>query len=91
MSMAENEPAFPHKQMRNTSTDPLATPREVQFPGMSLRDWFAGQAIGAIIAATSAGQHYPGAGRDDDRPIQDKMAADAYRIADALATAGGRS
>jgi len=76
--MAENEPAFPRPGFDN--------PAGMQ-DGMSLRDWFAGQAIGAIIAATSAGQHYPGAGRDDDRPIQDKMAADAYRIADALATA----
>lgn len=74
--MTENEPAFP-----------VSDCAAFQYPGMSLRDWFAGQTIGAIIAATSAGQHYPGAGRDDDRPIQDKMAADAYRIADALMTA----
>lgn len=57
---------------------------QVANPGMDLRDWFAGRAIGAIIAATSAGQHQAGNGYNDDRPIYDRLASDAYRIADAM-------
>jgi acyl-CoA reductase-like NAD-dependent aldehyde dehydrogenase len=49
MSAPHNPPAFPVKVKRNTSTDPLATPREVQFEGMTLRDWIAGQAFAAAF------------------------------------------
>ena len=52
--------------------------------GMTLRDWFAGQVLPAIVAATSAGQHQPGDGFDDERTIQDRMASDAYKLADAM-------
>jgi hypothetical protein len=41
----KNEPAFPCSEKRNTSTDPLATPREFNHMGMTLRDYFAGQAL----------------------------------------------
>lgn len=44
--------------------------------GMSLRDWFAGQAISAII---QRGEPSPGIGTTFDM-----MAADAYAFADAL-------
>ncbi len=53
-------------------------------PGMTLRDWFAGQAIAAVVAATSAGQHFPGEGWEDERPIHERMADDAFKIADAM-------
>lgn len=53
------------------------------FAGMTLRDWFAGQALPAIITATSARQHDPGT-RGDDRRLIDRMASDAYDIADAM-------
>ena len=52
--------------------------------GMTLRDWFAGQVLPAIVAATSAGQHQPGDGFDDERTIQDRMVSDAYKLADAM-------
>lgn len=58
-----------------------------QYPGMSLRDWFAGKAIGAIIVVTSAGQHNPGDGPDDDRSIRERMAFDAFSLADAMLAA----
>jgi len=48
--------------------------------GMTLRDWFAGQVIPAVIAATSAGQHQLiGVGT-----VHDMIAQDAYRLADAM-------
>ena len=50
--------------------------------GMSLRDYFAGQALPAVITATSAGQHRPM--RDDGLDLVRSMARDAYEIADAM-------
>lgn len=73
----ENPPAFPRtgKQLGNDRFDE---------PGMTLRDYFAGQALGAIIAATSAGQHQPSR---DEWGITDGMAFDAYELADAMLAA----
>jgi len=51
--------------------------------GLTLRDWFAGQAIAAIITATSAGQHHPGRSKPDASTLEG-MALDAYELADAL-------
>ncbi len=42
----DNPPAFPVMVKRNTS--PLTTPREVQFEGMTLRDYFAGQTLATL-------------------------------------------
>jgi hypothetical protein len=62
-------------------------------PGMTLRDWFAGQALGAIIAATSAGQHNPPM-REGEVHLRYAIARDAYDMADAMlavrAAAGGQ-
>lgn len=54
-NLPENPPAFPVKVMRNNSTDPLATPREFQLTGMTLRDWFAGRAFGLAAASHLTG------------------------------------
>lgn len=48
--------------------------------GMSLRDYFAAHAIGAIISVTSAGHHTP----KGEGNIRELMAKDAYEIADAM-------
>ena len=52
--------------------------------GMSLRDWFAGQALAATITATSAGQHNTLNGKPVGMSIYDAMAMDAYALADAM-------
>jgi len=67
MSAPENPLAFP-------SGDKAAFPTSTFEPGMTLRDWFAGQAlIGAAI--------------EDARADGSKgLAAAAYRIADAMLT-----
>lgn len=52
--------------------------------GMTLRDWFAGQAIVALFAATAHPQH-PGIGSKD----YDGAGMEAYRIADAMLKARG--
>jgi hypothetical protein len=80
--MGDNPSAFPFQ----ASNDHDALTPEY---GMTLRDWFAGQALPAVIRATSAGQHIPkawqGLGFDEPGcPIEQAMAADAYAIADAM-------
>jgi hypothetical protein len=72
MSAPKNPPAFPVKVKRNTSTDPLATPREFQMEGMTLRDWFAGQVLAGICADPEWG----------DDPTH--LASFSYTLADAM-------
>ena len=67
-----NEPAFPTSLRRNTSSDPLAKPSVFDYPGMTLRDYFAGQALIAL-------PHMGASGLDDDG-----IAKQAYALADAL-------
>lgn len=52
---------------------------------MTLRDWFAGQALAAIIAVTSAGQHQPE--KKHGKGVVDSMALEAYAMADAMLAA----
>lgn len=59
---------------RNTSSDPLATPREFAFPGMTLRDWFAGQALSIVYCRFVNGSD----------PTPDDLSLQAYAIADAM-------
>lgn len=64
--------------------DPPAFPRtgegfgdpNYDAPGMSLRDWFAGQALAGILAT--------GAGDDDSQALRQIIAEDAYGYADAM-------
>lgn len=55
--------------------------------GMTLRDWFAGQALPAIISATSAGQHDPS--QKHGKGVELSIAMDAYLLADAMIAARG--
>ncbi len=77
--MVENPPAFPCSELRNTSSDPFATPKVINHPGMTLRDWFAGQALSGILAA--------GAGEEDCDILRGIIAEDAYGYADAMLAA----
>jgi len=67
-------PAFPHQKDDGTP-----------YWGMSLRDWFAGQALPSIIIATSKGKHDPSAKHGCG--VEQAMALDAYLIADAMIAA----
>lgn len=72
-------PAFPHQ-----FEDVAGCPNWMQSEGMSLRDWFAGQAIGSLIAVT---EH---ATRSKSLPYSEgvKMTATlAYDVADAMIAA----
>lgn len=74
MSEIENPNAFPICHIENGST--TAT-----WPGMSLRDWFAGQVIGTVATSGIIGS--------DARATAQGMAEDAYTIADAMLAARG--
>ena len=50
--------------------------------GMSLRDWFAGQALPAIILATSEGRHNPVTSHG--LSVEKSIAMDAYLMADSM-------
>lgn len=81
-------PAFPHQMPSHmmatvTGAHPMGgfTPEVATFHfGMSLRDWFAGQALTGIIASPAAIIGHP----DTDR---EATAAVAYEYADAMLAA----
>jgi hypothetical protein len=66
---------------------PITVPVEFQYAydGMSLRDWFAGQALPAVIAATSAGQHHLQV--EPEQTAERALADAAYKLADAMLAA----
>lgn len=74
--------AFPGKRMEeigfvNIGGDIEKTFAEAEHPGMSLRDWFAGQALAGMLASETDGSTYR----------EDHAAERAYRMADAMLTA----
>lgn len=66
--------AFPHVELReNTASWPAKSFDEVRHAGMSLRDWFAGQALAGMLNSKAlAHLNY------------DVQAATAYQYADAM-------
>lgn len=48
--------------------------------GMTLRDWFASQALPATLTAMANGQH----GVQPGKTVMESAAADAYAMADAM-------
>ena len=77
--MAHDEPAFPVK----FGPDDRSLAVEA-YPGMTLRDWFAGQALMAVVTVATM----PGAGKDGGGAINERDLAEvAYAFADALLAA----
>lgn len=74
MSKPDNPPAFP---------SPMIPEWSEGANGMTLRDYFAGQVIPAVIAATSAGRHHP-VRFGENTTLHQGMARDAYEMADAM-------
>ena len=68
--MNDGGPAFPTSRAEKI-TDAPGDWADVEYPGMSLRDWFAGQALPGLIGLDSDA---------DDKGI----AHDAYLYADAM-------
>jgi hypothetical protein len=65
-------PAFPF-----AATDPSNVP--MQEPGMTLRDWFAGQALAAVMGRMHENIQHLGAAT-----FPSNVSIHAYRIADAM-------
>lgn len=65
---------------------PMSVQPDFQFAnnGMTLRDYFAGQALQAILVTTSNGTHHPQFSHQEPQAIAIAMAEDAYDIADAM-------
>lgn len=76
------DPAYPVVLERNTSRDPFATPRRVQFEGLTKREWFAGMALQGALAG--------GAFDRADRR-HDMLAQQAFMFADAMLAASKES
>jgi len=72
--MKYNEPAFPSNVLDAELTDV-----RYQNEGMSLRDWFAGQALAGTCAD-----------RESNSYTQAELAATAYSIADAMLAESNR-
>lgn len=60
---------------------PVATAKHLHNEGMSLRDWFAGQALAGWLASFAPG----------DIIVQSKCAELSYRLADAMLAARSAS
>lgn len=78
MAKSENPPAFPCEAQGDRSVPPAhdyiqTGIHTAKFPGMSLRDYFAGQAITMCLKDMSLGY--------------DAWASEAYAVADALLAA----
>ncbi len=69
MAKQNDAPAFPTQHVANGNT----------VPGMTLRDWFAGQALPALF---SSGIELMKAGGSATSPAS--IARDCYRLADAM-------
>lgn len=84
--MTANPPAFPHvTQSKRSGSDTIYTHVT---EGMSLRDWFAGQLAAAEVASAGASEFAAialgDAAEEAGQTIEQRIAFNAYRVADAL-------
>jgi hypothetical protein len=74
-------PAFPCSWIE---TDPNFPPEHLMHPGLSLRDYFAGQAMQAIFGGVGARDVADRDRRYDETNWAEVVAANAYEMADAM-------
>ncbi len=67
-------------KLRNLNAFPTS---ETATDGMSLRDWFAGQALIGLASTASSGK------ANDHQPTPDEVALQCYVMADAMLQASG--
>jgi len=84
--MSTNPPAFPHvTQSKRSGSDTIYTHVS---EGMTLRDWFAGQLAAAEVASAGgnefAAEALAEAAHDAGQTIEQRIAFNAYRVADAM-------
>ena len=73
-------PAFPRPMSVDSDTATIVASQQ----GMSLRDWFAGQALAGLLAADTAGSV-----SSDMGEVTARYAGVAYRLANAMLEARG--
>ena len=69
MSINNGGPAFPRHALEIKLPDGSVVPKD---PGMTLRDWFAGQALAGLVSYVVEGATF------------ENVAEDAYKAADAM-------
>ena len=74
MSTKDGGPAFPVDLYEDDPSDPSCPPQVLKSTGMSLRDWFAGQALAGIAS-------------DMEGMVASSIADQAYIVADAMIAA----
>lgn len=86
MSKPDGGPAFPSLQEISQFDEAKARYVAVYLPfgGMSLRDWFAGMALGALVADM---ERWNGDRRRHDPMPVSVVAESAYQVADAMIAA----
>ena len=77
MNAKDGGPAFPHLGLY-PGADGNLHPTPTQHAGMTLRDWFAGQAVLTVMAWAH------GAGESDFEKVVNVATRGAYAIADAM-------
>lgn len=80
--MDKSSPAFPSPEVRTQDGHGIFAAET----GMTLLDYFAGQALPAVIAATSARQHNPTV-LPGDKHLREAIARDAYDMGKAMVAA----
>jgi hypothetical protein len=83
MSKQDGGPAFPFTPVYEHDESP-GSPYCITYSGMSLRDWFAGQALVGLSANASVTARYQTALSDD---VRSKFAEFSYKMADAMLAA----
>lgn len=78
MQSRDGGPAFPHDNQE------LGHKHRVAQPGMSLRDWFAGQALAGLCANANLMDHLTGDGEITDARFAASVAQGAAFMADAM-------
>lgn len=81
MSKHDGGPVFPTDAIQHTDEDGCITEIDEGSHGMTLRDWYAGQALAGILA----GWH------DDAKWNEHRIAVVAYEFADAMVAERNKS
>lgn len=83
--MNDGGPAFPRSYADDQHTPPDAEYKQAQ-PGMSLLDYFAGQAMAGMLANESITNGLNAIADSEDEDVPQMIAIDAYEQAEAMLT-----
>lgn len=84
MKKEDGEPAFPRKRSQHMSMDGTGKIEDQPQNGMTLRDWFAGQAISGMLSNIDLIKGFTKAGGEKGLTGIETLTASAYVYADAM-------